>query len=216
MDRQTQKKQNEPNTLPIPDTATAMPLVMDVRTGEPVPTSIKPPESTEAAQSPLIESRWSFAEETHQYIREYIHQADQKAVFFFAGATTLIAFLYNSNLVDIWFKAPAEWVLLDMLSFVATVSLSVSALACATTVLPRLRGSKRGIVFFRAISEFESGEDYVRVVISKPPTELLNAKLVHIYDLAKICSTKFSVLRVGIWAGMIGVASTVVLLLFAK
>src|ERR1035441_7419098 len=37
-----------------------------------------------------------FAEEVHNYLREYIRNADQKAAFFFAGATALLAFLHRS------------------------------------------------------------------------------------------------------------------------
>ena len=216
MARLTQKSQDEPGALPVPETDAATPLVTGVQTGVPTPTSIKPPEAPEAGPSSLLESQWKFAEETHRYIREYIRQADQKAAFFFAGATALIAFLYKANLVDVWLKAPTHWVLTDVLSFGATFWLSVSAVACAATILPRLRGSKRGIVFFGAISECQSSSDYVAEVRRKAPGELINAKLSHVYDLARICNTKYSVLKIGLWSGAIGVAFTVLLLVFAK
>jgi len=216
MARPTQKKEGEPGTLPVPEKVAATPLVTSVRTGEPTPTSIRPPEPQDARLSAAIEPQWKFAEETHQYIREYIRQADQKAAFFFAGATALIAFLYKANLVHTWLKAPANWILTDTLSFVATVSLMVSAAACAGTILPRLQGPRRGIVFFGAISGRQSGDDYADEVRKKTSSELVNAKLSHVHDLARICNTKFSTLRVGLWSGAIGVASAVLLLIFAK
>ena len=40
-----------------------------------------------------LEIKLKFAEETHQYVRDYIRQADQKATFLFVGSSTLLAYL---------------------------------------------------------------------------------------------------------------------------
>lgn len=190
-------------------------MVSTVRTGEPTPASIRPPDIETAALGKITEFQWKFAEETHQYVREYIRQADQKAAFFFAGATALIAFLYKANLVQTWVKLPTQWVFVDMLSFIATVGLAVSALACLATVFPRLKGSKRGHVFFGAVAEFESRKDYATDVLQRDIGELIEAKLCHVHDLSIVCGRKYSVLKIGQWSGAIGVAAMVVLLLLA-
>jgi len=188
---------------------------MAVRSEEPTANSIKPLDIEAPEPSKPAELQWKFAEETHQYVREYIRQADLKAAFFFAGATALIAFLYKANLVQRWVKLPTQWLFVDMLSFVATVGLATSVLACLATVFPRLKGSKRGHIYFGAIAEFESRKEYAKDVLQRDIAELIDAKLCHVHDLSVICCQKYSVLKVGEWGGAIGVVAMVVLLLLA-
>ena len=216
MDKNTQNKCGLEGDLPVPETIATLPLVKRVQIGEPTLTSSKLPEYGEAEPISIIEFNWKFAEETHQYVREQIRQADQKAVFFFAGVTALIAFLYKTGLIHTWLKNPMHWVFTDMLSLIATVGLSVTAVSCAATVLPRLRGSKQGLVFFGAISAYMTSEDYATVILKKTPHELIDAKLTHVHDLGRICNDKYFVLRIGLWSGAIGIISTVLLLVFSK
>lgn len=212
---ETQQQQNEHISLPLPEGSTGRPLVSNVRMGEPSPTGIQPPETSVATNENRGEFQWKFADETHQYVREYIQQADQKAAFFFAGSTALIAFLHKANLVKLWMKLPTQWVFVDMLSLLATIGLAVSAFACLATIFPRLKGSKRGHIFFSAIAEFETRKEYALDVLHREPGELIEAKLCHVHDLAIICRAKFTILKLGQWAGAVGVASTVLLLLFS-
>lgn len=155
------------------------------------------------------EVRAKFAEETHQYIREYIRLADQKAAFYFAGTTALLAFLFRANLLHHWLKPPLQWALTDILSFVASVGLVVSALACILVVKPNTQGSKRGIIFFRAIREFQSGTEYASEVLAKDMRGLTTAKLCHAFDLSQVCDRKYNLLNVGVTAGAIGVISAI-------
>lgn len=215
MTETTQQRQNEQATLLVPAGTVGEPLVTAVRAGVPSPSSIQPPEVTAEPYDKKTEFQWKFSEETHQYVREYIRQADQKAAFFFAGSTALIAFLYKTNLLQKWVMVPTQWNFLDVLAFIATIGLVVSAVACASTVFPRLKGSKRGHVFFNAIAEFETRKDYASDVRQRDVGELIEAKLCHVYDLAMICRTKFSFLRIGQWAGVMGVVAMVLLLLLA-
>ncbi len=214
MTNPTQHRQNLQTELPLPPSAENAPLVSSVRSGEPSSSSIRSSEA-EAPLTKTTEFQWKFAEETHQYIREYIRQADQKAAFFFAGSTTLIAFLYKTHLIQIWLISPKQWLCANMLSFAATIGLTASALACLYAVIPRLRGSKRGLLFFSAISEFESKKDYTTDVLQCCVQDLIEAKLNHVHDLADICREKFAVLKIGLWSGAIGVSATVLLLLFS-
>lgn len=211
----TQQRQNEHTALPFPAGAESGPLVTAVRSGEPTSNSIRPPELEATEPTKTAELQWKFAEETHQYVREYIRQADLKAAFFFAGATALIAFLYKANLVQIWVKLPTQWLFVDMLSFVATAGLAASVIACLATVFPRLKGSKRGHVFFCAIAEFESRKEYATDVLQQDIVELIEEKLCHAHDLAIVCVKKYWVLKIGQWAGAVGVVAMVFLLLLA-
>jgi len=210
-----QQRQNEHTAPAFPAGAESGPLVAAVRSGEPTSNSIRPPRVEANESTKITELQWEFAEETHQYVREYIRQADLKAAFFFAGATALIAFLYKANLVQRWVKLPTQWLFVDMLSFVATVGLAASVIACLATIFPRLKGSKRGNVFFGAIAEFESRKEYATDVLQQNIAELMEAKLCHVYDLAVVCGQKYSVLKIGQWAGAIGLVAMVFLLLLA-
>jgi len=210
-----QQKRDEAAVLPVPAGATSAPLVASIRTGEPSPTSIRPPEVEAGQLDKHLELQWKFAEAIHQYVRDYIRQADQKAAFFFAGATALIAFLYKSNLVHLWLKPSAQWLFGDVVSFIATTALAVSALASAAAILPRLRGSKRGIVFFSAIAECQSTDEYLSEVRKRSTEELLDDKLSHVHELARVCHAKYSVLKVGLWSAAVGVAAAVLLFVLA-
>ena len=212
----TQGRKAETPALPVPSDVEITPLIVPLKPGEPEPTSIKPPLIEGEGGERTLEYRWRFAEETHGYIREFIRQADQKAVFFFAATTALLAFLYRVDLVHSWIKLPKEWGFFDFLSFFATFGLAVSALLFLWTVFPRLGGSRRGIMFFRAIAECESSRAYLEDISRCNVNELLSSKLAHVYELARICTRKHSSLVAGLWAASIGIAATVLLLMFSQ
>lgn len=157
------------------------------------------------------EIKLRFSEETHQYVREYIRLADQKATFFFAGATALLAYLHKLGFANRWAINPNTWMLVDMLSFVSTVSLTLSTIACLLAIIPRLDGSKRSTIFFGAIREFESAQSYASEVIRLSPSELCEEKLKHIYELTDICKKKYAVLKWGQWFGACGILATILL-----
>ena len=177
--------------------------------------SIKPPSTENRLEDRGVEFQWKYAEETHGYVREYIRLADQKAFFFSAASTTLLAFLYKVDLVHRWIKPPMQWGFLEFLSFLATIGLAASALLFFVTVFPRLGGSRRGLVFFGAIAECESSRDYMDDLNRRGIGDLLTAKLTHIYELSRVCRSKYSILCWGLWVGFVGLAATVVLLIFA-
>ena len=158
------------------------------------------------------ELRLKFSEETHQYVREYIRLADQKATFFFAGATALLAYLNKLCMANKWVVNPGTWGLVNMLAFLATIGLILSAIACLATVIPRLSGSRRGLVFFAAIREYESALSYASEVMKQSPSDLCEAKLRHTYELSSVCKEKYAMLRWGQWSGAVGVVSTLLLL----
>lgn len=171
---------------------------------------ILPSPQTPAAFGPNA----TFAQETHQYVREYIKLADQKAAFIFTAGATLLAFLYQRNLSQRWLKFPNAWSLGDSLAFIAMLGLSSAILASLVVVVPRLKGSRRGFIFWEAIAEFESSTQYSNAVSKLNAFELAQARFDHCFELSKICKQKYRVLYFSIWAGAIGLASTVLYLLF--
>jgi hypothetical protein len=164
------------------------------------------PDPKQTSPAPPAPTDWQakFAEETHQYVREYIRNADQKAGLFLAAATTFLAFLYSKGTSGRWLKAPDLWGFGDMLSFIATAGLAIGAACLLGVVLPRLIGSRRGILFFNAIAEFESAREYSDDVASKVLADCIRTKLQHTWELAQICRQKYQLLRWGCWIAGIG------------
>ena len=149
------------------------------------------------------EGRAKFTEEAHQYIRDFIRQADQKAAFFFAGSTALFAYLVNGHFIEFsrWQRPCVDWSFVDVLSLLTTLALVIAAAFCLITVAPRLKGSKRGLIYFGAIAEFDSGLEYANDIRNRPLDELIEAKLIHVHAIAGICAKKFKMLTFGVYAG---------------
>ena len=154
-----------------------------------------------------------FAGEVHQYVREYIRNADQKAAFFFASATALLAFLHSRGAATRWLKAPAGWSLSDTLAFIAMVGLALGAVVLLAVVFPRLKGSKRGIIYFSGIAEYETSTEYADDVSRRALPDFVRAKLQHGHELANVCRRKYRTLVVGLWIGSVGAGAALLYLL---
>lgn len=162
-----------------------------------------------------MEVRLKYSEEVHQYIREYIRLADQKAAFFFAVSSALIAYINSKGHLTAWLVCPSEWGRPEPLAFLSVVFLLASLLACLLVVAPRLTGSAKGIIFFNAVASYSTQQEYAAKVASLSPASLCEEKLKHAYDISKVCRRKYQALFYAIWCGAIGVLSTALLLLSA-
>lgn len=199
--------------LPVPTDVHRAGLSMGAAPAE---AAITAPTPTAAAPMPAgAEPRSSFAEEVHQYIREYIQLADQKATFFFTGATALLAFLYNEDVSARWLKPVATWSVMDGIAFLSMALLAVSAFLAILVVIPRTPGSKRGIVFFEAIAEFDTGRRYADSLAAMTTEALFQEKAEHCHVLATVCRRKYARLRTALWIGAVGLAASLLVFLFA-
>lgn len=168
-----------------------------------------------AAEKEFSSCHREFSHFVHEYVREYIQLADQKAGFVFAASSALLAFLYNENFQINWLIPIDDWKLLSFLSFGAMILLAVATLFSLFTLIPRTSGSRRGLIFWDAIPECNSGKDYCEEVINKTPTSLITAELEHTYELSKVCREKYRALKISILTLFFGMAATVYLLLSA-
>ncbi len=160
-----------------------------------------------------IDHRLKFAEETHQYIREYIRLADQKATFFFTGGTALLAFLYNKGVSTHWLKPLMTWNILDVTAFLAMAALSFAILASLLVVIPRTPGSLRGYLFWEAIAEFESARAYADDLSQMSSASLFQIKTEHSYELARVCRRKYKLLRLALRVGAVGLGAALAVFL---
>ena len=169
----------------------------------------------EKGVSKETELRLKYADEMHQYIREYIRLADQKAAFFFAVSAGVIAYLNSKGFMVAWLVPLCDWSGVEFLSFASVVLFCASAVSSFLTVKPRLAGSAKGVVFFNAVSSYETQQEYAKVVALLSPASLCEEKLKHVYEIAKVCRRKYQSLFYAIWFGGIGLASTVALVICA-
>lgn len=192
------------------------PLVATPSRHETAPSSPDDKTSVGGVRLAASDRHGTFSEETHVYLREYISRADQKATFFFAALTALLAFLNTQNVPARWLKDVRQWTFVDTLGFVSMSGLAVGAIFLLGVVFPRLKGSRRGLLFFNAIAEYESSTEYANDVLAHSGDDIVRTKLIHCYELSRVCKTKYWALRVGFWVGAIGVATALLFLLLSK
>jgi hypothetical protein len=201
-------------SIPVPDDilehGLPLPAVAEGESGEP-----ESPVVDQAAGSVLQDwpDRARFSQDVHTYLREFIRLADQKASFFFAGGTALLAFLYKNGAVGLWMKPLRQWNSIDVVAFVAAASLMLSVLLAVWVVIPRTAGSRRGTIFWEAISEYGSAREYADDVVTLSGPTLARARAEHCFDLAVVCSKKYGVLKVALTAGAVGLAASLVMFL---
>ena len=161
-----------------------------------------------------VEARTQFIGTVHEYIRDNIKLADQKATFFFTGATALLAFLYRNDVSSRWLKPPMEWNLLDMAAFLAMVALAVGAFLALLVVIPRTPGSRRGFIFWEAIAEYDNGREYSDDLSVLSPATLFQLKAEHSFVIARVCRAKYRWLRWALCVGAVGLAAALFVFLF--
>ena len=155
-----------------------------------------------------------FGDFVHRYIRESIRFADQKATFVFAGTVAWLAFLYDDGVALRWLKAPTSWSGIDAMAFLGMVALVVGAGCAFWVIVPRTKGSRRGLIFWEAVAEYDTGDSYGEELLKFSMERLFIATASHCVDLAKICRRKYQVLRCSLLWGVSGLAASLVAVLF--
>jgi hypothetical protein len=179
-----------------------------------IPSESQPSQPRESAPADVTSARTDFSNAVHKYVRENIQLADQKATFFFTGATALLAFLFKNATSSYWLKPLMQWNVLDITAFIAMAGLGAGALLAISVVWPRLPGSRRGYIFWEAIAEFETAREYSDDLASLTASTLSQCVSQHCYDLSQICRTKYKRLRLSIWVCSVGLAAAVCIFLF--
>ena len=156
---------------------------------------------------------WLFACETHKYIRDFINNADTKAYQSIAFASGLLTYMHiNHNIASFVVKPLKEWFAVETLCLSGLIFCLIFAIS---VVFPRLKGSKKGIVFFNSVAEYENYNEYIGDVLKKHDQEIIAEYLRHIHELSKICAKKFYRLRISFFCGIAGLI-TAILYLFLR
>ena len=153
---------------------------------------------------PVTPDASSFAFHQHKYVTEYIKLADQKSALLFAAVTGFLCYLFKTGLHAMWLKQINLWNALDGLCFLSMLSLFIGLCSACAVLIPSLKKSHRGLVFWGAVAEFEMSSTYASEVLSTPNQGLTRAILQHTYDLSMVCTKKYKKLAFAIWGTALG------------
>jgi hypothetical protein len=180
-----------------PDIPSPMPL-------DPPPTAYEPED---------ILSR--FASETHAYISDFIRLADEKAAFFSGASAAMLYLLFNSHAEKYlsWSLNGAS--IRALIDICAMAALSAACVFGLSVVTPRRRvGPAAGHIYFDAIIRSNSRESFAAEVMQLSKEELIREKLMHSYDLAKVCNHKYRAQTWQLWLMITGLILAAPYLLF--
>lgn len=171
------------------------------------------PSPDSALNKTALDDSHKYGALVHSYIREYISAADRKASFVFTIGAALLVYLYEKGIVVSWLKSPNTWALGEILAFIAISGLSISCLLAVAVVFPKLKGSRRGFIFWESIAEFESASSFSDAAQQLSGPSLTNELLKHVYEIAHVCKEKYRILNWSLRIGAIGAISTILYLI---
>ncbi|MBI5387130.1 MAG: hypothetical protein HZA90_20865 [Verrucomicrobia bacterium] len=154
----------------------------------------------------------------HQYLRDYIALADQKAAFVLAAVSAILAFLVSSGALQplkdfALLGAGFSWS--KLVGVLACGLLSTAAILAILVVVPRLNSDTKpcsGFIFWKAIIAFGRAEDYAAAVqgLTKKMAGVEVQR--HCFVLAQVCDQKYGFLNWAIRIGAVAFVLTVVFL----
>lgn len=149
----------------------------------------------------------------HNYLREYIALADQKAAFIFAACSALLGYLVSREALAPLTIHLSAWQVQNWLGFIAVCTLATSAILAMIVVLPRLRSlPMRGVIFWGDILNSTAGT-YAKNVLCLHPDASDHEILLHCHTLARICQSKYRFLSASMWIGFFAFAAALAFLL---
>ncbi|WP_459880667.1 Pycsar system effector family protein [Desulfothermus naphthae] len=101
----------------------------------------------------------------------------------------------------------------EVLVFVSVIGLAMSCMLAVAVVFPKLKGSRRGYIFWESISEFESASSFSNSVQQLDNQSLTNELLNHVYELAVVCKEKYRILNWSLRIGAVAAVSTILYLI---
>lgn len=161
------------------------------------------------------ESTEKFAQDTHKYIRDYIKYADQQAAFVIAYSTATLAFLHQNGGLKRVLNVLNTWAVGDLFLLTAVVGLGLAIIYAIAVLFPRTAMKAKitsyiGFIYWETIAQvYKNSFDYHSAISKLSPDDLIKAKLEHCYELAKVCTTKHSLLAISLKSGIVGFLAAV-------
>jgi hypothetical protein len=158
----------------------------------------------------------SLPEFVHQYLRDFIVLADQKAGVIFTVASALVGYLFSQKVTGPLHN-PSTLTVAGVLGLGGALCLVASAVCALLVVIPRLRtGVESGVVFWEEIGQFPTAAAYAGKVAGLTAGDAGDALSRHCYALAGICQKKYRMLTRSLWAGGLGFVMAIAHLLMAQ
>lgn len=148
------------------------------------------------------EEQAQFADFEHQYLRDYIALADQKAGVTFAVVAAMGAYVIQADGLILNASTSTEW--WKFAHYTTLAFFASSALFSALIVYPHLRSSGGSLIYFGDVASSWTPENYATTVQITPRHELTRQKLVHCQVLASICRRKYLRLQWSFSTGCVG------------
>ena len=155
------------------------------------------------------EEEWQIglAKDLNSYVSDYIKFADQKAAFFLALNTAVLALLYKENIHYFWLKSLSLWGFTGWTAFFAYAFHVVGAFWSFRTVMPKLKPTNpEGIIFFNAVAAINTPEEYETLFLAKDKDGMAKELIQHFHSLSNVCSIKYKQLDRAIWYTGLGIA----------
>lgn len=187
---------------------------------ESAPGIVAPPTVTATIEpvpvSPLEAHHSEFATFHESYVRHYIQLADAKASVGFGIISGVLAYLLSNDAVRDVLLHPACTAKFGI-TLIAVLFLIASAMSAFLVIAPRLSSSPgdAGLVFFGDVAGRASGAEYVSDIASRSKPELTVAQLQHCFDVARVCTRKYALLKKSIWLALPGLTLALVAFLIS-
>lgn len=147
---------------------------------------------------------FKFACHVHEYLRQFLQAADQKAVFTLLASSAVLGFVITRLLDTKLHRSPCFW----LLGGLASVLLALAGGFAAVSVRPRQNNVTRGLVAWVGIRQRNVAE-YVKAV---EEADHIQEILTHCHELAGILQRKYDRLKWGIDFFIAGGAATALFL----
>ena len=156
-----------------------------------------------AVQSCNLEYLWK----VHDYVNNYIRFADAKAGAILAFSVAMIGALFSAKMhAGFTATSPGNWGLPEMLSVVAFGSLAISVFVAAGAIKPRLLNTKQdpGFVFWENILAHKEPQVFWDAYAPQGQPDLEKNLAYHLFDLCRVCRSKYLWVAISLWAGLVG------------
>lgn len=150
------------------------------------------------------------------FLEEGIKLADQKAGFFFAITTGLLALLYGKEVhYDLLTVSITNWTILSYVILLSTTLLLISTILSFFVIKPRRSSLKRDkLLYWEFAVQFKSAEEYARRMMLLNPDETIRELLQHNFDRLVICNRKYRILRHAMSTALAGMILSIISLIW--
>ncbi|CAG2092129.1 hypothetical protein XCY_002615 [Xanthomonas arboricola pv. juglandis] len=151
------------------------------------------------------EPHQKFVDSQQLYISAYIQLADTKAAWAFAISSALAAFILTNREHSPLLKQPSDLIIASVTLISLALSVA-SAIFAFIGIAPKLFSSRStNLFFFGTAANLENARDFYLQISDQDEQSLLETRIYHNFDIAKICAKKYKRVKQAFWLGFMAV-----------